>query len=1147
MKKINNLFLGLILISSTTMYAQFECGKDSVQDIDGNWYRTVRLGRCWMAENLSVTHYSDGETIPHVTDSAAWDNLTETEKAWCYYNNSESKGDTFGALYTWTAAMNGATSSDTNPSGVQGVCPEGWHLPSDEEFKWLEMHIGMSSTEADKIGDRGTNEGSKLAGNKDLWQNQNILEYSSEFGSSGFNALPSGQRMGGTFSGIYIRTSFWTSSEWDNNRAWSRLIQYDSKEVSRKRSFLKVDGRSVRCVLSSPGRAQINGPDTACRDSIACFNASADYASSFNWYLPSDWFIISGEIKPHMCAKVGDKSGYVIAEPGNSSGIGTPDSLYVNIKSKPINTFISGDSIACENDSNVYYSANANNVSSYFWEVPTDWTITQGQGTSNIYVNIGSNSGNVIVTPLNNCGNGKSDSINVTVFKKPDSAYISGTNSVNKNEKVCYIATANHASSFHWEVPTDWTITQGQGTSNMCAIVGSTSGNITAIPYNNSCNGIKGKKYVEVVENDTNFKCGSNSIQDIDGNWYQTVAINKQCWMKGNLKVTHYSDSTPIPHVVEQEKWDTLKNTEKAYCWHNNDSAQYEYTGALYTWSAAMNGATSSNTNPSGIQGVCPDGWHLPSDSEWKELEMFLGMTQNEANSTIWRGTNEGSKLKSKNGWGEGYNGTNESGFSALPAGDRRDNGDFTGGTGVYFWTSTEKYSDRAWFRLLGNYKPSLIARNFGFLKTNGFSVRCVCNSSIIDTTKPTIISDNNDTIIYVDTLCEANLPNYESNLKAIDNYDHHLDISQTPIPGTKINKGIQVKLLVEDDAGNSSSTMFNVSLVDSTAPSINNATFNDTTIFGCNMILSDYTSGIDLQDNCDTNFIISQSPEPGTLISEDTRVTVTVKDNSGNSRSKMFNVSLIDSTAPIINTTFNDTTVFGCNMILSDYTSGIDLQDNCDTNFVISQSPKPDFLISKDTVIKIEVKDNSGNASIKSFKINIVDTVEPRISCLNDTTIYINENKNFYKVQGKELDPLDTSDNCFVDTLKNSFNDYYTLDGSEIPKGSTKIYWQIIDASGNIKKCNSNITISNVQKINSLSKKGILIYPNPTTGKVHFEFTKDNVQQIKIFNISAQLLIQKSDIQKTEIIDLSGYSNGVYIIELLTQKNSLVTKIIKK
>ena len=147
--------------------------------------------------------------------------------------------------------------------------------------------------------------------------------------------------------------------------------------------------------------------------------------------------------------------------------------------------------------------------------------------------------------------------------------------------------------------------------------------------------------------------------------------------------------------------WDALGVNDKAYCWYDNNTANRDTYGGLYTWAAAVNGTTGSDTNPSGVQGVCPDGWHLPSDAEWKELEMFLGMSQVDANESGWRGTDEGGKLKEAGTthWNSPNAGaTNESGFTALPGGFRDFDGSFNNlGYNAAFWAAAEGDVASAW------------------------------------------------------------------------------------------------------------------------------------------------------------------------------------------------------------------------------------------------------------------------------------------------------------------------------------------------------------------------------------------------------------------------------------------------------------------
>ena len=210
----------------------------TVTDYDDNIYNTIKIGnQWWMAENLKTTHYSDGTSIPLVEDKDDWANLGYEGIGMCYYDNSSTNADTYGALYSWAAAANSAQ-----------VCPTGWHLPSDAEWKQLEMYLGMSQADADNTGyNRGTNEGSKLAGNSELWED-GALENDAVFGTSGFLALPgSGRGSDGSFDNLGRSVCFWSATEGNEMNAWIRMLTYDGTTVYRNptgRSY----GFPVRCI-----------------------------------------------------------------------------------------------------------------------------------------------------------------------------------------------------------------------------------------------------------------------------------------------------------------------------------------------------------------------------------------------------------------------------------------------------------------------------------------------------------------------------------------------------------------------------------------------------------------------------------------------------------------------------------------------------------------------------------------------------------------------------------------------------------------------------------------------------------------------------------------------------------------------------------
>jgi len=204
-------------------------------------------------------------------------------------------------------------------------------------------------------------------------------------------------------------------------------------------------------------------------------------------------------------------------------------------------------------------------------------------------------------------------------------------------------------------------------------------------------------------------------VTDIDGNVYETVKIGNQVWMAKNLLTTKYNDDSAIPNVIDNTEWSALKTG--AYCWANNDETTYKpLYGALYNWYAVETGK------------LCPTGWHVPSDNDYKTLEMSLGMSQDQANGTGLRGTDEGSKLKSNNGWSLDGNGSNSSGFNALPAGYRYYGDGTTKGLGLitYFWTSDAIDDLLATFRRL-DAEETEVSRD-GTHKEAGKSVRCIKN-----------------------------------------------------------------------------------------------------------------------------------------------------------------------------------------------------------------------------------------------------------------------------------------------------------------------------------------------------------------------------------------------------------------------------------
>ena len=240
------LFATVMTVHTTTGNQDFEIseitsitfgnsGEGTVTDIDGNVYQTVMIGNQeWMAENLKVTHYRNGDAIPTGLSNSSWSSTTSG--AYAVYNDNESYADTYGYLYNWYAV-----------DDERGIAPEGWHIASDAEWMELEITLGMSESEATDTGFRGTDQGSQLAGNSSLWTSGN-LENNGAFGTSGFTALPGGCRnSNGNYNYVSCNSYFWSSTVYSDPNAWSRLLGYAYSDVYRN-DGAKRTGFSLRCV-----------------------------------------------------------------------------------------------------------------------------------------------------------------------------------------------------------------------------------------------------------------------------------------------------------------------------------------------------------------------------------------------------------------------------------------------------------------------------------------------------------------------------------------------------------------------------------------------------------------------------------------------------------------------------------------------------------------------------------------------------------------------------------------------------------------------------------------------------------------------------------------------------------------------------------
>ena len=199
---------------------------DSITDIDGNVYHTVKIGtQAWLAENLETTHYRNGEPIPDITDSVQWE--AASSGGYCNYENLEINAGLYGRLYNWNAV-----------NDSRCLCPAGWHIPTEDEWSTLMDHLGGELTAGGELKDTGTVN----------WFPPNT----GATNSSGFAALPAGYRNDhGIFGNRTISAIFWTSTAYDARHAWYRYLYYNYNGMYKDHYHDKSHGFSVRCILDN--------------------------------------------------------------------------------------------------------------------------------------------------------------------------------------------------------------------------------------------------------------------------------------------------------------------------------------------------------------------------------------------------------------------------------------------------------------------------------------------------------------------------------------------------------------------------------------------------------------------------------------------------------------------------------------------------------------------------------------------------------------------------------------------------------------------------------------------------------------------------------------------------------------------------------
>ena len=636
---------------------------------DGQVYKTVKIGnQVWMAENLNYkkpnkeTYVMYGYGFNMVSDGY----VEKTVYNYCY-DGDASNCVKYGALYPWEAALK--------------VCPSGWRLPDTTDWKNLISAIG----ENDSVGN-------KLKSTFGWFNNGNGSD------DYGFSVFPAGGKGGPNRFGDFLTSEdevhyfakgknaiFWTTTESPKETLWIQkdaLIQkYDAfavylyyyKDLASVKAEKRELAFSVRCVENST--LESDSSSSVVDSQISKYSSSAPtvIASSSSRKIELDSIVDSRDGQTYKTVKIGEQIW--MAQNLNFE----KDDSYCR----------SDDAENCSKYGRLYSWSAAQDACPSGWYLPTegDWKILLTKWESYILAGLALKAS----AGWYNDKNGK-DAFGFSALPG-GFRYVDGTYSADGENAFFWTSTEKKNKAYGMSLYYFDGAELSVDDKNIGMSVRCLKGE-RAVQSSSSSADLSNAKSSSSVAS-SNAVSGA-LIDSRDGRLYKTVTIGAKTWMAENLNYA----------------------TVDSYCLQNNPNNCTKY-GRLYTWAAAVDsvGLVRTKGKECGydracnlrlpVQGVCPAGWRLPSKDEWKTL--VAGDSQ---------------KLRSKSGWLGTFNGTDDYGFNALPAGDKDDDGDFVVGYNAVFWTSSEIGPLSAGYMDLGRNKHSDYYMDAP--KTRGFSVRCV-------------------------------------------------------------------------------------------------------------------------------------------------------------------------------------------------------------------------------------------------------------------------------------------------------------------------------------------------------------------------------------------------------------------------------------
>lgn len=708
----------------------------SVADHEGNVYQVVQIGeQCWLKENLrTLSSPSTGES--YLDEDGSFSNDRDAKCA--IYDG--------GALYKWWAAVDIPNGATQYPNGLtfdnppQGICPQGWHLPSKAEFETLIAQVQNSS-----------HVGSELAGGN-TWKSTANASRPGDYtyalrNSTKFSASADGRLDGGTLKEYNTDAYLWSSTQFSNQIAWSLNLDYNEK-------------------TTEPGEANMkNGYDLQTHDanmrlgfSVRCVRDLTPSAST-----------------PYLKLKASTPQAKVCDNGGSTSVTYTAELSLVPATSYAWKVDGVDSTNAHGNVLVVNYTGTGNHTvtCTATYDESTDPLVEAGSATASVNTAVVTG-GKAPVIGL--CTQYYSDPNYATTHNTPHTAYYAEL--MSQNNSTCILDWGDGTPTetvLRNEHPEHEYANRGEYTISLTNEDGCTATRIVKFDMLNPCT-------VTTIGANEIHRDGEASgtisyVKDHENNQYRVVQIGDQCWLAENLRTRTSPSSKKLMvnpgHYAPDENKHTPSPTSKAAHWYRNDSLTYVQFGLLYNWCAAMD-TFKAGTSPEIAQvgnlgdrshpfvcifdgprrGVCPEGWHIPCNAEFETLRSNteqVRWTSGAAyltGSCLWDGVD--GDIYKMNSWTNARqttftypnsyanSGRDKYGFTALPAGEyATGTGEFGGGfarTGIStgMWSSDQYANNRynVYYFFIGNdvgYTEYTAMKYNGL--GNGYSVRCLRDS----------------------------------------------------------------------------------------------------------------------------------------------------------------------------------------------------------------------------------------------------------------------------------------------------------------------------------------------------------------------------------------------------------------------------------